>query len=129
MYRDSGEERKGSGETVSGRRRQHHGRQTTHLRATLTVLPALVPQDGEATLLSSNTLLLLEGGTEGARSDLGVLVVPAESPVASARGQRMSQIARTALSCNSKVVEDYSRHVREDVAPGSTAHRGGRVFE
>ena len=32
----------------------------THLGSTLTLLPALVPQEGEATLLSSNTLLLLE---------------------------------------------------------------------
>ena len=51
-------------------------RLATHLLATLAILPALVPQDGEATLLSSNTLLLPQGGTEGARSDLGVLVVP-----------------------------------------------------
>ena len=31
----------------------------THLRTTDAVFPVLVPQDGEATLLSSNTLLLL----------------------------------------------------------------------
>ena len=79
MSRDSGEERKGSGETVSGRRRQHHGRQTTHLRATLTVLPALVAEYRQATLFGDDTLLLLERSPESTRGDLGVLVVPAES--------------------------------------------------
>ena len=48
----------------------------TYLRTTLAVLPALVPQDCEATLLGGNALLLLEGGTEGTSGDLGVLVVP-----------------------------------------------------
>lgn len=44
----------------------------------MAVLPALVPEESEAALLGGYTLLLLEGGTEGARGDLGVLVVPAE---------------------------------------------------
>ena len=79
MARYSGEERKGSGETVSGRRRQHHGRQTTHLRATLTVLPALVAEYRQATLLGNDTLLLLERSPESTRGDLGVLVVPVQS--------------------------------------------------
>ncbi len=44
----------------------------------MAILPALVPQNGDTTLLSSDALLLLERRTEGARSDLGVLVVPAK---------------------------------------------------
>ena len=50
----------------------------TYLGTTLTVLPALVPQAGEATLLGGNALLLLERRTKSACGDLGVLVVPAE---------------------------------------------------
>ena len=50
----------------------------THLLATLTVLPALVAENCQATLLGGDTLLLLERCAEGAGGDLGVLVVPAK---------------------------------------------------
>ncbi len=54
----------------------------------MAVLPALVPKEGEAALLGRYTLLLLEGGAEGARGDLGVLVVPAKWNTA--KGSRVS---------------------------------------
>lgn len=48
----------------------------THLLATDTILPLLIPEDGLTTLLGSDTRLLLQGLAQSASSDLGVLVVP-----------------------------------------------------
>lgn len=94
----------------------------------MAVLPALVPEEGEAALLGNYTLLLLERGTEGARGDLGVLVVPAkwngrggsrQSPDPTTHTSRI----RKAVSC--MIRANSEEDVREDVAPGSTAHDGG----
>ena len=112
MSRDSGEERKGDGETVSGRRQRHHGRQT-HLRATLAVLPALVAEHRQATLLGDDTLLLLEGSPESTRGDLGVLVVPVQS---TKREQTKSRQRRPANNSTGTVPAEQQRRSSSEEA-------------
>ena len=53
----------------------------THLLATLSVLPVLVTQGGEAPFLCLYTFALLEGLAESTSTDLAVLVEPIKSSI------------------------------------------------
>ena len=79
----------------------------THLLATLTVLPALVAENCQATLLGGDTLLLLERCAEGAGGDLGVLVVPAKRR----EDEKRSYQSREGESFGEEKVDRFERTV------------------
>ena len=83
---------------------------TTHLLATLAILPLLVSHCGETTLLRGDTLLLLQGGAQGAGRDLGELVVAVRSWVSSrVRRQSSATYVKTPRHVALIVVEVYGQ--------------------
>ena len=75
------------------------GEGTTHLLATLPVLPLLVAQDRATTLFGGDAFALLERLAEGARTDLAVLVetVDVESMLATRGRSKSTQKHRTRI--------------------------------
>lgn len=64
-----------SGQERRGARKSHDD---SYLLSTLAILPLLIPEYGLTTLLSGDTMGLLERLAEGPRGDLGVAVVSIE---------------------------------------------------